>query len=181
MNKAPAVWYRCPVARFATRCRPADDQHIGSARAGDGHVFLRRKIWQAPAHHKAASCARWWSICFAGSAVGNLWAIQHWRILELLTYNALPATAARYVGAAIRPAGEPGTVRVDDRAYTSNGPDLNIYGLEPHWLLHPNHGQGWPKFAAHPWMRAADGGLAVRPMRRATSQPRSMARPSASR
>lgn len=84
--------------------------------------------------------------------------------LELLTYNALPATltpdmwARQYDGQVNQV-----QCRVDpDRVYTSNNADANIYGLEPHFgCCTPNHGQGWPKFAAHLWMRAADGGLAA--------------------
>jgi len=84
--------------------------------------------------------------------------------LELLTYNALPATLtpdmwARQYDQQVNQV----QCRVDaDRVYTSNGSDSNIYGLEPHFgCCTPNHGQGWPKFAAHLWMRAADGGLAA--------------------
>jgi DUF1680 family protein len=82
--------------------------------------------------------------------------------LELLTYNALPATLtpdmwARQYDQQVNQV----QCRVDpDRVYTSNGPDSNIYGLEPHFgCCTPNHGQGWPKFAAHLWMRSDDGGL----------------------
>jgi hypothetical protein len=46
--------------------------------------------------------------------------------------------------------------------YTNNGPDSNIFGLEPNFgCCTANMHQGWPKFAAHLWMRSADGGLAA--------------------
>ncbi len=84
--------------------------------------------------------------------------------LESLTYNALPATLkpdmwARQYDQQVNQV----VCRVaEDRVYTSNGPDSNIYALEPHFgCCTPNLGQGWPKFAAHLWMRSADGGLAA--------------------
>lgn len=83
--------------------------------------------------------------------------------LERVAYNALPATLtpdmwARQYDQQVNQV----VCRVaDDRVYTSNGPDSNIYGVEPHFgCCTPNHAQGWPKLAAHLWMRSADGGLA---------------------
>jgi hypothetical protein len=46
--------------------------------------------------------------------------------------------------------------------YTVNGPDSNIFGLEPcYGCCTSNMHQGWPKFAAHLWMKQGDGGLAA--------------------
>jgi len=48
----------------------------------------------------------------------------------------------------------------EDRIYTSNGPDSNIFGLEPNYgCCTANMHQGWPKYASHLWMRTVDGGL----------------------
>lgn len=85
--------------------------------------------------------------------------------MEKIAYNALPATftpdmwAHQYdqqvnqVECSIR----------ENRLWTTNGPDSNIYGLEPNYgCCTANLSQGWPKFAAHLWMRSvSDGGLAV--------------------
>jgi len=50
----------------------------------------------------------------------------------------------------------------EDRLWTTNGPDSNIYGLEPNFgCCTANLSQGWPKFAAHLWMKSADDGLAA--------------------
>jgi len=84
--------------------------------------------------------------------------------LERIAYNALPATftpdmwAHQYVQQVNQV-----LCRVaDERVYTSNGPDANIYGLEPHFgCCTANFHQGWPKFAAHLWARSADDGLAA--------------------
>jgi hypothetical protein len=46
--------------------------------------------------------------------------------------------------------------------WSSNGPDSNIYGLEPNYgCCTANLHQGWPKFAAHLWMRTPEGGIAA--------------------
>jgi hypothetical protein len=90
----------------------------------------------------------------ADLAFGDRW--------EKIAYNALPATftpdmwghqyvqQANQVQCAIR----------EERVYTNNGPDANIYGLEPNFgCCTANMHQGWPKFASHLWTRANDGGL----------------------
>jgi DUF1680 family protein len=50
----------------------------------------------------------------------------------------------------------------EDRIYTNNGPEANIFGLEPNYgCCTANMQQGWPKFAAHLWMATPDRGLAA--------------------
>ena len=49
-----------------------------------------------------------------------------------------------------------------ERVYVSNGPDANLYGLEPNFgCCTANMHQGWPKLVANLWMRTSDGGLAA--------------------
>ncbi len=84
--------------------------------------------------------------------------------LERIAFNALPATFSPDMWAHQYDQQVNQVVcRVaEDRIYTSNGPDANIYGLEPHFgCCTANMHQGWPKFAAHLWMRSQDGGLAA--------------------
>jgi DUF1680 family protein len=85
--------------------------------------------------------------------------------LERIIFNALPATfspdmwAHQYdqqvnqVECSIRP----------DRLWTTNGPEANIFGASPNYgCCTANLSQGWPKFAAHLWMRlTAEDGLAA--------------------
>ncbi len=84
--------------------------------------------------------------------------------LERITFNALPATISpdmwshqydqqvNQVECSIHP----------QRNWTTNDPDANIFGLEPHFgCCTANFSQGWPKFAANLWMRTRDGGLAA--------------------
>jgi hypothetical protein len=83
--------------------------------------------------------------------------------LEKIAYNALPATfdgemwAHQYdqqpnqVLCSLRP-----------RQWTTNGPESNIFGLEPNFgCCTSNFHQGWPKLVASLWMATPDGGLAV--------------------
>ena len=82
--------------------------------------------------------------------------------LERVAFNALPATFApdmwshqydqqvNQVQCTINP----------DHGWTTNGPESNIYGLEPNYgCCTSNMHQGWPKFAAHAWMKTPDEGL----------------------
>ena len=51
---------------------------------------------------------------------------------------------------------------IHPRAWTTNGPESNLFGLEPNFgCCTANMHQGWPKFAANLWMAAPDGGLAA--------------------
>ncbi len=84
--------------------------------------------------------------------------------LEKITFNALPATfkkdmwAHQYdqqvnqVTCSVR----------EDRNWTTNGPESNIFGLEPNFgCCTSNMHQGWPKFASNLWMATREGGLAA--------------------
>ena len=82
--------------------------------------------------------------------------------LERVAFNALPATFApdmwshqydqqvNQVQCTINP----------DHLWTTNGPESNLFGLEPNFgCCTSNMHQGWPKFAAHLWMRTPDEGI----------------------
>jgi DUF1680 family protein len=84
--------------------------------------------------------------------------------LERVAYNALPATFApdmwshqydqqvNQIQCTVNP----------DHQWSTNGPDSNLYGLEPNFgCCTSNLHQGWPKFAAHLWMRTPNGGIAA--------------------
>jgi DUF1680 family protein len=82
--------------------------------------------------------------------------------LERIAFNALPATfkpdmwAHQYD----QQANQVICKVAEDRIYTNNGPDANIFGLEPNYgCCTANMHQGWPKFASHLWMRTSDEGL----------------------
>jgi hypothetical protein len=84
--------------------------------------------------------------------------------LEQIAFNALPATFSmdmwshqydqqvNQVECSVR----------ESRPWNSNGPDANIFGLEPNFgCCTANLSQGWPKFAAHLWMGTSNDGIAV--------------------
>lgn len=77
--------------------------------------------------------------------------------LERITFNALPGTftADMWAHQYVQQANQAVCRVSEDRVYTNNGPDANLYGLEPNYgCCTANFSQGWPKFAAHLWMRA---------------------------
>ncbi|HUU28991.1 MAG TPA: beta-L-arabinofuranosidase domain-containing protein [archaeon] len=84
--------------------------------------------------------------------------------LESIAFNALPATfkpdmwAHQYD----QQANQVICKVSEDRIYTTNGPDSNIFGLAPNYgCCASNMHQGWPKFASHLWMETPDRGLAA--------------------
>ena len=102
-----------------------------------------------------------YSLETALAVLGDPWLADR---LERVAFNALPATftpdmwAHQYdqqvnqVQCTLNP----------DHMWTTNGPESNLYGLEPNFgCCTSNMHQGWPKFAAHLWMKAPDEGLAA--------------------
>jgi len=81
--------------------------------------------------------------------------------LEKIAYNALPGTFSPDMWAHQYDQ-QPNQVLVSlsKRPWATNGPESNIFGLEPNFgCCTANMHQGWPKFAASLWMRTAEGGL----------------------
>jgi hypothetical protein len=81
--------------------------------------------------------------------------------LERITFNALPATFkkdmwARQYDQQVNQV----MCSVLERNWTDNGPESNIFGLEPNFgCCTSNMHQGWPKFTSHLWMAMRAGGL----------------------
>ena len=83
--------------------------------------------------------------------------------LERLAFNALPATFnADMTGHQYDQQANQVVCKLSDpKVYTSNGPDSNLYGLEPNFgCCTANFHQAWPKLASHLWAKSQDGGLA---------------------
>jgi uncharacterized protein len=83
--------------------------------------------------------------------------------LERIAFNALPATFSKDMWAHQYDQ-QPNQVlcSLQSRDWTTNGPESNIYGLEPNFgCCTANMHQGWPKFAASLWMATRDEGLAA--------------------
>jgi DUF1680 family protein len=83
--------------------------------------------------------------------------------LEKIAYNALPGTFTDDMWAHQYDQ-QPNQIRcsVSQRPWTTNGPESNLYGLEPNFgCCTANMHQGWPKFTSHLWMMSPDGGIAA--------------------
>jgi hypothetical protein len=81
--------------------------------------------------------------------------------LEQLAFNALPGAFTDDMWAH-QYNQEPNQVEVSlhRKPWTTDGPESNIYGLEPNFgCCTANFHQGWPKFTGSLWMASADGGL----------------------
>ena len=82
--------------------------------------------------------------------------------LERVAFNALPATFApdMWSHQYDQQVNQAQCTINPDHMWTTNGPESNIYGLEPNFgCCTANMHQGWPKFAAHLWMRTPDDGI----------------------
>ena len=83
--------------------------------------------------------------------------------LEKVAYNALPGALTSDMWAHQYDE-QPNQVLVsrEKRDWTTNGPDSNLFGLEPNFgCCTANYHQGWPKFVASLWMEPKGGGLAA--------------------
>jgi uncharacterized protein len=83
--------------------------------------------------------------------------------LEKLAYNPLPGTFTADMWAhQYDQQSNQVLSTLHQRDWTTNGPESNLFGLEPNFgCCTSNMHQGWPKFAANLWMATADGGLAA--------------------
>ena len=84
--------------------------------------------------------------------------------LERIAFNALPATfkADMWAHQYDQQASQVMCSIDKQRNWTTNGPDSNIFGLEPNFgCCTSNMHQGWPKFVSHLWMATREEGLAA--------------------
>ena len=83
--------------------------------------------------------------------------------LEMIAFNALPGTFTDDMWAHQYDQ-QPNQVRVsrNSKPWTTNGPESNLYGLEPNFgCCTANFHQGWPKLTTSLWMRSSGDGLAA--------------------
>jgi uncharacterized protein len=81
--------------------------------------------------------------------------------IETIAFNALPGTFTDDMWAHQYDQ-EPNQVEVSlhRKPWTTNGPESNLYGLEPNFgCCTANFHQGWPKFTASLWMYSNDDGV----------------------
>lgn len=160
--KAPAAWYRqsrhtADAAALDTIVNTLDNYHgqITGVLTGDEHY-----AGKSPSQG-AELCAVVEYMFSLETAIAILGRADIADRLERIAFNALPGTfspdmwAHQYVQQANQV-----VCRVsEDRVYTNNGPDANLFGLEPNYgCCTANMHQGWPKLAAHCWMRLPASG-----------------------
>jgi DUF1680 family protein len=83
--------------------------------------------------------------------------------LERIAMNALPATFTADMWSH-QYNQQPNQVlcTLEQRAWVSNGPESNLYGMEPNFgCCTANMHQGWPKLLQSLWMATREGGLAA--------------------
>jgi len=82
--------------------------------------------------------------------------------LESVAFNALPATFSddMWTHQYDQQVNQVVCKISKERIYSNNGPESNLFGLEPTFgCCLANMHQGWPKFASHLWMKTKDNGL----------------------
>jgi len=84
--------------------------------------------------------------------------------VERLAFNALPATLTSDMWAHqyLQQSNEINSAHLPSYIWTSDGPDSNIYGLQPNYgCCTANFNQGWPKFTTHLFAKTLDNGIAA--------------------
>lgn len=163
--KAPSAWYRqsrdaADAAALDTVLNTLDKYHgqITGILTGDEHY-----AGKSPSQGTEL-CAVVEYMFSLETAIAILGRADIADRLERIAFNALPGTfspdmwAHQYVQQANQV-----VCRVsEDRVYTNNGPDANLFGLEPNYgCCTANMHQGWPKLAAHLWMRMPSKALGM--------------------
>lgn len=94
-----------------------------------------------------------YSLAVLFSQYGKVELADRW---EKIAFNALPGTmdAVMWNHVYLTQSNNVFSGHVKDPIYVSDGPDSNIYGLEPNYgCCTANFPQGWPKFVSSSWMR----------------------------
>ena len=81
--------------------------------------------------------------------------------IEKIAFNALPGTFSDDMWShQYDQQSNQVLVGLNSKPWTTNGPESNLYGLEPNFgCCTANFHQGWPKFTTNLWMSSPDGGL----------------------
>ncbi len=163
--KQPAVTFRLtrnPAARKSLRVMldSLDGYHgqVTGVFSGDEHYAGRSP---SQGTELCAVCEYLFSLEVLLEAFGDMALADR---LEQIAFNALPATFSPDMWAHQYDQQVNQVVcRVsEDRVYATNGPESNLFGLEPNFgCCTANMHQGWPKLASHLWMATPDGGLAA--------------------
>ena len=162
--RAPAIWWRQSrdsgdrdAVHNMIRTLDAYHGQVTGLFGGDEHYAGRSP---SQGTELCAVVEYMYSLEILASLIGNVSLTDR---LERIAFNALPGTCSADMWAHQydQQANQVTCAVTDDPIWTTNGPASNIFGLEPNYgCCTANMHQGWPKFAAHQWMRSADNGLA---------------------
>jgi hypothetical protein len=161
--KAPGVWWRLTGD-------PKDREAVFPMLAFlDEHHGQPTGIFSCDEHLAGRSPSQGTELCTVAEAMYSLETLIAVRgdlslsdRLEKLAFNAFPATFKKDMCAHQydQQANQVVCKVAPERVYVDNGPESNLYGLEPNFgCCTANMHQGWPKFAEHLWMKTPDGGL----------------------
>jgi len=162
--KAPAVWY------LLTRGEEGQAATARMMERLDRYHGLPNGMFSATEHYAGRDPSQGVELCAVVEAMFSL--EQEIAILgdaklgdrlEKIAYNALPATMSPDLWSHQYDQ-QPNQISctLARRDWTDNGPESNLFGLEPNFgCCTANLHQGWPKFAASLWMGTADHGLAA--------------------
>ena len=160
--KVSGLWW---LVTGAPADRQAADRHLATM---DRYHLLPNGVHSGDEHLAGSNPSQGTELC---AVVEGMFSVEHLIAilgdpalsdrLEKMAYNALPGAfdgdmwAHQYdqqpnqVLCSLRP-----------RNWTTNGPEANVFGLEPHFgCCTANFHQGWPKLVSSLWMGTPDGGL----------------------
>ena len=156
--KTPAVWYRqshneADRATVRTAIGALDQYHGTASGVFTGDECLAGKM-PSQGTETCAVVEYLYSLETAFAALGDPVLGDR---LEQIAYNALPAPFSddMWTHQYDHQANQVVCKLSEERVYTTNGPDANLFGLEPNYgCCTANLHQGWPKFVSHLWMKS---------------------------
>jgi hypothetical protein len=162
--KAAAVWY------LLTNNGGDREAAYQMLRELDLYHALPNGIFSADEHYAGRNPSQGTELCAVVEAMFSLeteMAILGDAVfgdrLEKIAFNPLPGTLTKDMwGHQYDQQPNQVMCTLADRNWATNGPDSNLFGLEPNFgCCTANMHQGWPKFAASLWMAVPGGGLAA--------------------
>jgi hypothetical protein len=162
--KAAAVWY------LVTNNGADREAAYQMLRELDLYHWLPNGIFSADEHYAGHNPSQGTELCAVVEAMFSLEteiAILGDAVfgdrLEKIAFNPLPGTFTKDMwGHQYDQQPNQVMCSLANRNWATNGPDSNLFGLEPNFgCCTANMHQGWPKFAASLWMAVPGGGLAA--------------------
>ena len=162
--KQPALWY---LVSGDQKDREAVESHLNLL---DQYHGMPNGLFSADEHLAGRDPSSGTELCtvveemfsleVALAVTGN---VRFADRLEKIAFNALPAALSEDMWSHQYDQ-QPNQIEcsIHQRRWTSNGPESNLFGLEPNFgCCTANFHQGWPKLTASLWLASADSGIAA--------------------